>query len=205
MEPGRPAPQRPGVRPRSDQCHASSADRVRHGPVAALRIRLRPLPRHRRLTLVDKPNVLRHSGNHLRERLESIAGEHPDIEAEILNVDAVALWMVRRPERFGVLVAENMFGDILSDLGAGVMGGLGLAPQRQHRRPRQLLRACARQRSRHGGAGPGQPHGDADGHGSDARPPGPPSAGRRTQGGGALGHRAAHDRHLRLGRNQWHA
>ncbi|MER5887811.1 isocitrate/isopropylmalate family dehydrogenase [Streptomyces sp. NPDC001941] len=82
---------------------------------------------HRRLTVVDKPNVLRHSGNHLRERLELIAREHPDVETEILNVDAVALWMVRRPERFGVLVAENMFGDILSDLGAGVMGGLGLA------------------------------------------------------------------------------
>ncbi|MFF4060664.1 isocitrate/isopropylmalate family dehydrogenase [Streptomyces sp. NPDC001668] len=83
---------------------------------------------HRRLTVVDKPMVLRHSGNHLRERLELIARDHPDIETEILNVDAVALWMVRRPERFGVLVAENMFGDILSDLGAGVMGGLGLAP-----------------------------------------------------------------------------
>jgi isocitrate/isopropylmalate dehydrogenase/regulator of RNase E activity RraA len=83
---------------------------------------------HTRLTLVDKPNVLRHTSNHLRERLELIAAEHPDIETEILNVDAVALWMVRRPERFGVLVAENMFGDILSDLGAGVMGGLGLAP-----------------------------------------------------------------------------
>ncbi|MER6281359.1 isocitrate/isopropylmalate family dehydrogenase [Streptomyces sp900105245] len=81
-----------------------------------------------RLTLVDKPNVLRHTSNHLRERLERMAGDHPDIETEILNVDAVALWMVRRPERFGVLVAENMFGDILSDLGAGVMGGLGLAP-----------------------------------------------------------------------------
>ncbi|MFG3224966.1 isocitrate/isopropylmalate family dehydrogenase [Kitasatospora sp. NPDC048194] len=81
-----------------------------------------------RLTLVDKPNVLRHSGNHLRERLELIAGEYPEIGTEILNVDAVALWLVRRPERFGVLVAENMFGDILSDLGAGVMGGLGLAP-----------------------------------------------------------------------------
>ena len=81
----------------------------------------------RRLTLADKPNVLRHSGNHLRERLETIAAQYPDIEAEILNVDAVALWMVRRPERFGVVVAENMFGDILSDLGAGVMGGLGLA------------------------------------------------------------------------------
>ncbi|MEV0113398.1 isocitrate/isopropylmalate family dehydrogenase [Streptomyces sp. NPDC050844] len=82
---------------------------------------------HRRLTVVDKPNVLRHSSNHLRERLELIAQDHPDVETEILNVDAVALWMVRRPERFGVLVAENMFGDILSDLGAGVMGGLGLA------------------------------------------------------------------------------
>ncbi|MET8626687.1 isocitrate/isopropylmalate family dehydrogenase [Kitasatospora sp. NPDC004669] len=81
-----------------------------------------------RLTLVDKPNVLRHSSNHLRERLELIAGEYPEIETEILNVDAIALWLVRRPERFGVLVAENMFGDILSDLGAGVMGGLGLAP-----------------------------------------------------------------------------
>ncbi|MYS44358.1 isocitrate/isopropylmalate dehydrogenase family protein [Streptomyces sp. SID5998] len=81
-----------------------------------------------RLTLVDKPNVLRHSSDHLRGRLELIAADHPDIETEILNVDAVALWMVRRPERFGVLVAENMFGDILSDLGAGVMGGLGLAP-----------------------------------------------------------------------------
>ncbi|MFF0386792.1 isocitrate/isopropylmalate family dehydrogenase [Streptomyces sp. NPDC004286] len=83
---------------------------------------------YRRLTLVDKPNVLRHSSNHLRQRLELIADDFPDIETEILNVDAVALWMVRRPERFGVLVAENMFGDILSDLGAGVMGGLGLAP-----------------------------------------------------------------------------
>ncbi|MDN0193486.1 isocitrate/isopropylmalate family dehydrogenase [Streptomyces sp. S.PNR 29] len=82
----------------------------------------------RRLTVVDKPMVLRNSGNLLRERLELIAQDHPDIETEILNVDAVALWMVRRPERFGVLVAENMFGDILSDLGAGVMGGLGLAP-----------------------------------------------------------------------------
>ncbi|MGW6572657.1 isocitrate/isopropylmalate family dehydrogenase [Streptomyces sp. NPDC054945] len=82
---------------------------------------------HRLLTLVDKPNVLRNSSDHLRRRLEVIAQEHPGIETEILNVDAVALWMVRRPERFGVVVAENMFGDILSDLGAGVMGGLGLA------------------------------------------------------------------------------
>jgi isocitrate/isopropylmalate dehydrogenase/regulator of RNase E activity RraA len=82
---------------------------------------------YQRLTVADKPNVLRASGNHLRDRLERVATQYPEIETEILNVDAVALWMVRRPERFGVVVAENMFGDILSDLGAGVMGGLGLA------------------------------------------------------------------------------
>ena len=50
------------------------------------------------------------------------------VSADILNVDAVGLWLVRRPEEFGVIVAENMFGDILSDVGAGVMGGLGFAP-----------------------------------------------------------------------------
>lgn len=82
---------------------------------------------YQRLTLADKPNVLRSSSAYVRSRLELIAGDYPEIEPEILNVDAVALWMVRRPERFGVIVAENMFGDILSDLGGGVMGGLGLA------------------------------------------------------------------------------
>ncbi|MCE3029036.1 isocitrate/isopropylmalate family dehydrogenase [Streptomyces sp. CMSTAAHL-2] len=83
---------------------------------------------HPRVTLADKPNVLRRSSAYARERLEEIAADYPEIEYEILNVDAVALWMARRPERFGVIVAENMFGDILSDLGGGVMGGLGLAP-----------------------------------------------------------------------------
>ncbi|KPI04350.1 3-isopropylmalate dehydrogenase [Actinobacteria bacterium OK074] len=83
---------------------------------------------HPRVTLADKPNVLRQSSTYTLERLEAVAAEYPDIAYEVLNVDAVALWMARRPERFGVIVAENMFGDILSDLGGGVMGGLGLAP-----------------------------------------------------------------------------
>jgi len=83
---------------------------------------------YNRVTLADKPNVLRHSSAVVRHRLEVVADRYPGIEYEVLNVDAVALWMVRRPERFGVVVAENMFGDILSDLSAGVMGGLGLAP-----------------------------------------------------------------------------
>lgn len=82
----------------------------------------------KRVTLADKPNVLRQSSAFARECFESVANQYPHIEADILNVDAVSLWMVRRPEEFGVIVAENMFGDILSDLGAGVMGGLGFAP-----------------------------------------------------------------------------
>ena len=81
-----------------------------------------------RVTLADKPNVLRQSSAYTRGLFESVAVRYDGIDADILNVDAVALWMVRRPEEFGVIVAENMFGDILSDLGAGVMGGLGFAP-----------------------------------------------------------------------------
>ncbi|HAT8249155.1 TPA: isocitrate/isopropylmalate dehydrogenase family protein, partial [Legionella pneumophila] len=81
-----------------------------------------------RVTLADKPNVLRESGEFTRKIFESTAQRYPKIQADILNVDAVALWLIKSPEKFGVIVAENMFGDILSDVGAGVMGGLGLAP-----------------------------------------------------------------------------
>lgn len=80
-----------------------------------------------KVTLADKPNVMRASSAFLRDIFQSIAADFPDIEPEIHNVDAIAMWMVTRPERFGVVVAENMFGDILSDLAGGVMGGLGLA------------------------------------------------------------------------------
>ncbi len=81
-----------------------------------------------KVTLADKPNVLRRSSIFTRNIFESIAEKYPDIRSEIHNVDAVGLWLVKRPEQFGVIVAENMFGDILSDVGAGVMGGLGFAP-----------------------------------------------------------------------------
>ncbi|MCC3704788.1 isocitrate/isopropylmalate dehydrogenase family protein [Rouxiella badensis] len=80
------------------------------------------------VTYADKPNVLRESGQFASDIFWEIAAEYPDIHAEIHNADAVALWLVQRPERFGVIVAENMYGDILSDLAAGVMGGLGIAP-----------------------------------------------------------------------------
>lgn len=81
-----------------------------------------------RVTFADKPNVLRQSSAFAREIFESIAKLYPHVQADILNVDAVAFWLIKRPEEFGVVVAENMFGDILSDVGAAVMGGLGFAP-----------------------------------------------------------------------------
>jgi len=82
----------------------------------------------KRVTFADKPNVLRKSSSFARTIFEDIAKTYSDIKADIYNVDAVALWMVKKPKDFGVIVAENMFGDILSDLGAGIMGGLGFAP-----------------------------------------------------------------------------
>lgn len=79
------------------------------------------------VTCVDKANVFR-AFAFFREIFEGVATEFPDVASGAAYVDATALWMVQSPERFDVLVTENMFGDILSDLGAGLMGGLGFAP-----------------------------------------------------------------------------
>ena len=83
--------------------------------------------RRQRVTLVDKANVLPAMA-FFREVFDGIAEEHPEIETERVYVDAAALYLVQQPERFDVIVTENMFGDILSDLAAGIIGGMGLAP-----------------------------------------------------------------------------
>ena len=80
-----------------------------------------------RVTCVDKANVFR-SFAFFRSIFEGEAKKYPDLAADAAYVDATALRMVQAPWDFDVLVTENMFGDILSDLGAGLMGGLGLAP-----------------------------------------------------------------------------
>jgi len=81
----------------------------------------------KRVSLVDKANVLS-SMVYFRHVFDTVAVEFPDITAEHLYVDATALFMVRRPHEFDVLVTENLFGDILSDLAAGLVGGMGMAP-----------------------------------------------------------------------------
>jgi 3-isopropylmalate dehydrogenase len=80
-----------------------------------------------RVTCVDKANVLP-SMAFFRSIFLEVARRHPDVSADCMYVDATAMRLVRAPWEFDVLVTENMFGDILSDLGAGLMGGMGMAP-----------------------------------------------------------------------------
>ncbi len=80
-----------------------------------------------KLTLVDKANVFT-SFAFFRKIFDEVAERYPEIETERLYVDACALDLTRRPWDFDVLVTENMFGDILSDLAAGLIGGMGFAP-----------------------------------------------------------------------------
>jgi 3-isopropylmalate dehydrogenase len=87
----------------------------------------RPADGRRCVACVDKANVFR-SLAFFRKIFEEVAGSHPDIESESIHIDAMTMYLVQRPWDFDVVVTENMFGDILSDLGAGLVGGLGLAP-----------------------------------------------------------------------------
>ncbi len=89
--------------------------------------RARRLNRPGKLMCIDKANVFR-SFWFFREIFNERAAAFPDIETSAMYVDAAAMKMVQSPWDFDVMVTENMFGDILSDLGAGIMGSLGLAP-----------------------------------------------------------------------------
>ncbi len=82
----------------------------------------------RKVTAVHKANILKMSDGLFLEVARRIAREYPDIEYEEAIVDATAMRLVLQPEKFDVLVMENLFGDIVSDLTSGLVGGLGMAP-----------------------------------------------------------------------------
>ncbi len=82
---------------------------------------------YKTVTLVEKPNVLRETGGLMTRCAREVAKNYPDIELWETNIDAMCMWLVKNPENYGVLVAENMFGDIISDLAAQLVGGLGFA------------------------------------------------------------------------------
>jgi 3-isopropylmalate dehydrogenase len=81
-----------------------------------------------KVTLVDKSNVMRYVGGLWRRVFEEVGAEYSEIEQDAMYVDAMAMDLVRRPERYQVIVASNLFGDIVSDLAAEITGGLGMAP-----------------------------------------------------------------------------
>ena len=81
----------------------------------------------RKLTLVHKTNVLAYAGDLWQRTVDSLAKEFTTISVDYCHVDAACMYLVTQPERFGVVVTDNLFGDILTDLGAAVAGGIGLA------------------------------------------------------------------------------
>jgi len=80
------------------------------------------------VTSVDKANVLTHIYGLWREVFQEVSRSYPDIGTEFSFVDAISMWFVKNPEHYQVVVAPNMFGDIITDLGAMIQGGMGLAP-----------------------------------------------------------------------------
>jgi tartrate dehydrogenase/decarboxylase/D-malate dehydrogenase len=84
--------------------------------------------RKKRVTAATKSNGINYTMPFWDEIVKEIAARHPEVRTDIYHIDALAAYFVTRPESFDVVVASNLFGDILTDLGAALVGGLGLAP-----------------------------------------------------------------------------
>lgn len=81
----------------------------------------------RKLTLVHKHNVLVYAGSLWKRTVEAVAAEFPEVEVDYLHVDAATIFLTTDPSRFDVIVTDNLFGDIITDLAAAITGGIGLA------------------------------------------------------------------------------
>ena len=87
----------------------------------------RRLNQAKKLTLCGKTNVLTYAFDLWERTFKEVALAYPDIETDYAHVDALCMWMIKNPERFDVIVTDNMFGDIITDLGAILQGGMGMA------------------------------------------------------------------------------
>jgi 3-isopropylmalate dehydrogenase len=83
--------------------------------------------RHRRLTLVHKTNVLTFAGDLYQRVVDEVGAEYPNVETDYVHVDAACIYFLDQPARFDVIVTDNMFGDVITDLGAMIQGGMGIA------------------------------------------------------------------------------
>lgn len=102
---------------------------TRHGVERAIRYAFElATTRRNHLTLVHKTNVLTFSGSLWERTFNEVAAEYPQVETAYNHVDAACIYFVQDPQRYDVIVTDNLFGDILTDLGGAVSGGIGLAP-----------------------------------------------------------------------------
>ncbi len=103
---------------------------TRHGVERIVRyafeLAMRP-ERRRKLTLVHKTNVLTFAGDLYQRVVDEVAAEYPDVATDYVHVDACCIYFLDQPARFDVIVTDNMFGDIITDLGAMIQGGMGIA------------------------------------------------------------------------------
>ena len=103
---------------------------TRHGVARIVRyafeLAMRP-ERRRKLTLVHKTNVLLFAGDLYQRVVDELGAEYPDVETDYVHVDAACIYFLDDPSRFDVIVTDNMFGDIITDLGAMIQGGMGIA------------------------------------------------------------------------------
>jgi 3-isopropylmalate dehydrogenase len=103
---------------------------TRHGVERCIRYAFdycRKRNREKTLTLCGKTNVLTYAWDLWQRTFNEVAGEYTDIKTEYAHVDAITMWFVKNPEWFDVIVTDNMFGDIITDLGAMIQGGMGIA------------------------------------------------------------------------------
>jgi len=82
---------------------------------------------YKSVTICEKPNVLRETSGMMEEEAKRVAKEYPGIALWSTNIDAQTMWLTKNPEEYGVVVASNLFGDVISDAFAGLIGGLGFA------------------------------------------------------------------------------
>jgi len=103
---------------------------TRHGVERIVRyafeLAMRP-ERRRKVTLVHKTNVLTFAGDLYQRVVDEVGSEYPDVDRDYVHVDAACIYFLDQPSRFDVIVTDNMFGDIVTDLGAMIQGGMGIA------------------------------------------------------------------------------
>ncbi|MDH3259693.1 MAG: 3-isopropylmalate dehydrogenase, partial [Acidimicrobiia bacterium] len=101
---------------------------TRHGVERVVRYSFkRALGRKKHLTMSHKTNVMTYAGDLWLRTVDEVAREYPDVAVDYVHADAMCLYLVTQPERFDMVVTDNLFGDIITDLGAAVQGGMGLA------------------------------------------------------------------------------